>query len=69
MKKLVFCLITALLLCACSTDISPTGRHQVFGGVSQRQLDQLGEQAFSQTKAKEKISGNVRQNAYVRCGG
>ncbi|AXI82479.1 M48 family metallopeptidase [Xylella taiwanensis] len=67
MKKLVFCLITALLLCACSTDISPTGRHQVFGGVSQRQLDQLGEQAFSQTKAKEKISGNVRQNAYVRC--
>ncbi|HHW4679103.1 MAG TPA: M48 family metallopeptidase [Xylella sp.] len=67
MKKLLFLLMATLLLCACSTAISPTGRHQVLGGVSQRQLDQIGEQAFLQTKEKEKISGNVRQNTYVRC--
>lgn len=67
MKKLSFFLIATLSLGACSTATSPTGRHQVFSGVSQQQLNQLGEQAFVEIKAKEKISGNVRQNAYVRC--
>jgi predicted Zn-dependent protease len=57
----------ALALCACATTTSPTGRRQMIGGVSQQQLDQLGAQSFAETKAKEKISTNGQQNAYVKC--
>jgi predicted Zn-dependent protease len=34
---------------------------------SQAQLDQLGAQAFAETKQKEKISTDGRQNGYVQC--
>lgn len=59
--------VLVLLLVGCATTTSPTGRRQVIGAVSQQQLDQLGAQAFAETKAKEKVSTDGRQNAYVRC--
>lgn len=54
-------------LAACATTTSPTGRTQMVGGVSQAQLDQLGAQAFAETKAKETLNRDARQNAYVTC--
>ena len=56
-----------LLLSGCATTTSPTGRRQVIGGVTQQQLDQLGAQAFAETKAKEKASTDAGQNRYVKC--
>jgi predicted Zn-dependent protease len=59
--------VAALALTACATTTSPTGRKQMIGGVSQQQLDQLGAQAFAETKSKEKISSDGKQIAYVKC--
>ena len=57
----------ALLVAACATTTSPTGRKQLVGGVSQEQLNQLGAQAFAETKSKQKLSTNSGENAEVRC--
>ena len=60
--------ITATLaVAACATTTSSTGRTQYVGGVSQAQLDQLGEQAFTEAKQKGPLSRDARQNAYVQC--
>ncbi|WP_411849329.1 M48 family metallopeptidase [Stenotrophomonas sp. LGBM10] len=67
MKPVLLGLAIALLVSACATTTSPTGRRQMVGGVSQAELDQLGAQAFAQTKQKEKVSTDGRQNAYVQC--
>ncbi len=67
MKQLLLALVITTLLSACATTTSPTGRRQMVGGVSQAQLDQLGAQAFAETKQKEKISTDGRQNGYVQC--
>ncbi len=67
MKTAVFALAAVLVLSACATTTSPTGRRQVVGGVSQQQLDQLGAQAFAETKAKETLNRDGRQNSYVQC--
>lgn len=67
MKAVGLVVITALLLSACATTTSPTGRRQVIGGVSQQQLDQLGAQAFAETKAKQTLNRDAKQNAYVQC--
>ncbi|MCS3748188.1 MULTISPECIES: M48 family metallopeptidase [unclassified Xanthomonas] len=67
MKARLLIVVAVLALTACATTTSPTGRRQVVGGVSQEQLDQLGAQSFAQTKAKEKVSTDGRQNAYVQC--
>lgn len=67
MKHFFSAAIIALVLVACATTTSPTGRRQVVGGVSQAQLDQLGAQAFTETKSKQKLSTDSRQNAYVQC--
>ncbi|MQP75142.1 M48 family metalloprotease [Stenotrophomonas sp. MYb238] len=67
MKPVLFGVAIALLLGACATTTSPTGRRQIVGGVSQQQLDQLGAQAFAETKAKQTLSSDGRQNAYVQC--
>lgn len=64
-RILVFAIVA--LLGACATTTSPTGRKQMVGGVSQQQLDQLGAQAFAETKAKEKVVSGGSQNAYVTC--
>ncbi|RNF83686.1 M48 family metallopeptidase [Montanilutibacter psychrotolerans] len=67
MKPIVLGLSIAVLLAACATTTSPTGRTQRVGGVSQAQLDQLGMQAFAEAKAKTPQSRDSRQVAYVRC--
>ena len=66
-KTILSALLAATLLGACATTTSPTGRTQYVGGVSQAQLDQLGEQAFAETKAKVPQSRDQRQQAYVGC--
>lgn len=67
MKRAFLGITIAALLVACATTTSPTGRRQVVGGVSQAQLDQLGAQAFAETKTKQTLSQDGRQNAYVQC--
>jgi len=67
MKSALSGIAIVLLLAACATTTSPTGRRQVVGGVSQQQLDQLGAQAFAETKAKQTLSRDGKQNAYVQC--
>jgi len=67
MKAVGLAVVAALLLSACATTTSPTGRRQVIGGISQQQLDQLGAQAFAETKAKQTLNRDAKQNAYVQC--
>jgi predicted Zn-dependent protease len=67
MKLRILGTAMVLGLTACATTTSPTGRTQMVGGVSQAQLDQLGAQAFAETKAKETLNKDARQNAYVTC--
>src|SRR5690606_35838336 len=67
MKAVILAITAALVLSACATTTSPTGRRQVVGGGSQQQLDQLGAQAFAETKAKETVNRDGRQSAYVQC--
>ncbi len=67
MKLRILATTMVLGLTACATTTSPTGRTQMVGGVSQAQLDQLGAQAFAETKAKETLNRDAKQNAYVTC--
>ena len=67
MKALTAALATALAVAGCATTTSPTGRTQYVGAVSQAQLNQMGEQAFAETKAKMRQSPDAKQQAYVRC--
>lgn len=67
LKPLLLGLVITLVVSACATTTSPTGRRQMVGGVSQAELDQLGAKAFAETKQKEKISSDGRQNGYVQC--
>ena len=67
MKLRILALAITLGVTGCATTTSPTGRTQMVGGVSQAQLDQLGAQAFAETKAKETLNRDARQNAYVTC--
>lgn len=67
MKPVLFGIAIALLVGACATTTSPTGRRQMVGGVSQQQLDQLGAQAFAETKSKQGLSRDSAKNAYVQC--
>lgn len=67
MKSACFGIAIACLVAACATTVSPTGRRQMVGGVSQLELNQLGAQAFAEAKSKGPISSNAKQNAYVRC--
>lgn len=57
----------ATVVAGCATTTSSTGRKQYVGAVSQQQLDQLGAQAFDQTKAQKALTQDGRQSAYVRC--
>ncbi len=67
MRKLLLGLAIAAVAAGCATTTSPTGRTQYVGGVSQAQLDQMGAQAFAETKAKTPQSKDSSQLAYVRC--
>lgn len=66
-KALLLCMAIATAVSACATTTSPTGRKQYVGAVSQAQLNQLGEQAFAEAKAKTPQSRDSRQVAYVGC--
>jgi len=67
MKSSIAALAAAVIVAGCATTTSPTGRTQYVGAVSQAQLNQMGEQAFAETKAKTRASTDARQQAYVRC--
>lgn len=67
MKKPLLAFATALVVAACATTTSPTGRTQYVGAVPQEQLDQLGAQAFVEMKGKQPLSNNRSHNAYVSC--
>lgn len=57
----------AAAVVACATTLSPTGRTQYVGAVSQEQLNQLGARAFAQLKQQKPQTGNTRQRNYVAC--
>ncbi|MBB5015551.1 M48 family metallopeptidase [Rehaibacterium terrae] len=57
-------LAIALFTVACAT--APSGRSQLLL-VSDSQMQQMGIAAFEQMKAKDKLAGDARQQAYVRC--
>lgn len=67
MKQLLLATAIATLVTACATATSPTGRTQRVGAVSQEELNRLGAEAFAQAKASNRLGGDARQNAYVRC--
>lgn len=56
-----------LVLAACATSTSPTGRTQYVGGVSQAQLEQMGLQAFAEAKKESSLSKDPQLTAYVGC--
>ncbi|MBE2292275.1 MAG: M48 family metallopeptidase, partial [Xanthomonadaceae bacterium] len=56
----------ALVLAGCATTTSPTGRSQYLM-YSDGQLEQMGAQAFTEMKAKQKTVSGGQQNAYVQC--
>lgn len=64
---LVLSAVAAAAVAGCATTTSSTGRTQYVGAVSQQQLEQLGAQAFDQTRKEKPLSKDGRQNAYVRC--
>src|SRR3546814_2106830 len=67
MKKLLLGLIAAAAVAGCATTTSPTDRTQYVGAVSQAQLDQMGAQAFAETKSGTPQTRDAKQLAYVRC--
>lgn len=66
-RSLFLAVAVAAAVSACATTTSPTGRTQVVGGVSQQQLDQMGEQAFAEMKAQKAQTNDARQRAYATC--
>lgn len=67
MKTPIAALAAAVLLAGCATTTSPTGRTQYVGAVTAAQLNQMGEQAFAETKTQMRASPDAKQQAYVRC--
>lgn len=57
----------AVLVAACATTTSSTGRKQYVGALSSDQLNQLGTQAFLEAKNKKPQTQDGKQSAYVRC--
>ena len=66
MKNLLLAFAVALVVAACATTTSPTGRTQYVGALPQDQLNQLGAQAFTQMKSQQRVSGG-RQDGYLTC--
>lgn len=66
-RALVLSAFIAAIVAGCATTTSSTGRTQYVGAVSQQELEQLGAQAFEQTRKEKPLSQDARQNAYLRC--
>ena len=62
--RIMLVAVMTLLLQACAT--TPSGRSQVML-VDDRQMSDLGAQAFNQLRSDGKVSGDSRQQQYVRC--
>lgn len=67
MKSPLLALGVLLLVAACATTVSPTGRTQYVGAVPEAQLNELGAQAFAQMKSQQTVSRDARQTGYVTC--
>ena len=65
-KPIALALAAGMALAACATTTSPTGRTQ-YMAYSDSQLNQMGAQAFTEMKSKQKTTSGGRQNAYVTC--
>ena len=66
MKPWMLAAAIAMLVAACATATSPTGRKQYLS-YSDDQLNQMGAQAFIEMKAKQTVATDAGQNAYVQC--
>ncbi|WP_394496421.1 M48 family metallopeptidase [Shewanella sp. ENK2] len=66
MNKLVPLLFISLLMSACATHKSPTGRSQMLL-FDKNKMSQMGEQSFAAMKKSEKISQDKQKTAYVNC--
>jgi len=66
-RALLLSLVAAATVAGCATTTSSTGRTQYVGAVSQQELEQLGAQAFEQTRKEKPLGQDARQNAYLRC--
>lgn len=65
-KWTALAVVSAMALAACATTTSPTGRSQYLA-YSDSQLDQMGAQAFTEMKVKQKTVSGGQQNSYVQC--
>ncbi|AKC88285.1 M48 family metallopeptidase [Pseudoxanthomonas suwonensis] len=66
MKRAGLVLAAAVVLAACATTTSPTGRTQ-YMAYSDSQLNQMGAQAFAEMKSKQKTLSGGQQSQYVQC--
>jgi len=66
-RSILLAAAVAVAISACATTTSPTGRTQVVGGVSQQQLDQMGEQAFAELKSQKAQTRDSGQRSYAAC--
>ena len=66
MKQWMLAAAVALGLAACATTTSPTGRTQ-YMAYSDAELNQMGAQAFTEMKAKQKTLTGGQQSGYVQC--
>lgn len=64
MRFLTLSFLFAALMSACAT--SPEGRSQL-AFLPDSQMDQMGVQAFTEIKSKERVDTNPSDNAYVKC--
>jgi predicted Zn-dependent protease len=66
LKRTAAALVMVAGLAACATTTSPTGRTQ-YMAYSDSQLNEMGVQAFTEMKTKQKTLSGGQQNAYVQC--
>ncbi|WP_037083438.1 M48 family metallopeptidase [Pseudoxanthomonas sp. J35] len=64
-KPTALALAMAVVVAACATTTSPTGRTQ-YMAYSDAQLNQMGAQAFAEMKSKQQTTGG-QQSRYVQC--
>ena len=65
-KRTALAVLATMALAACATTTSPTGRSQYLA-YSDSQLDQMGAQAFTEMKTRQKTVSGGQQNSYVQC--
>jgi len=66
MRQWMLAAAIAVVVAACATTTSPTGRKQ-YMAYSDAELNQAGAQAFNEMKAKQQTLSGGQQSAYVQC--